>query len=41
MPPPEPKPGKTRVKKDERKTLTSERALQALEEWLHKTPVAR
>jgi methylenetetrahydrofolate--tRNA-(uracil-5-)-methyltransferase len=34
MPPPEPKPGKTRVKKDERKTLTSERALQALDDWM-------
>jgi methylenetetrahydrofolate--tRNA-(uracil-5-)-methyltransferase len=29
-------PGKSRVKKDQRKTLTSERALQALEEWLEK-----
>ena len=36
MPPPEPPPGKTRVKKDQRKTLTSERALQALDEWLQK-----
>ena len=34
MPPPEPPAGKTRVKKDQRKTLTSERALQALDEWL-------
>jgi methylenetetrahydrofolate--tRNA-(uracil-5-)-methyltransferase len=34
MPPPEPRPGKSRVKKDERKTLTSERALQALDEWM-------
>jgi methylenetetrahydrofolate--tRNA-(uracil-5-)-methyltransferase len=41
MPPPEPPPGASRVKKDQRKTLTSERALQALEEWMLKTPVAR
>ena len=39
--PAEPKPGRTRVKKDERKTLTSERALRALEDWLQTTPVAR
>jgi len=41
MPPPEPPPGASRVKKDQRKMLTSERALRALEEWMHKTPVAR
>jgi len=39
MPAPEPPPGKSRVKKDQRKTLTSERALQSLEEWLHRSPV--
>jgi len=41
MPPPEPPPGSSRVKKDQRKMLTSERALRALEEWMLKTPVAR
>jgi methylenetetrahydrofolate--tRNA-(uracil-5-)-methyltransferase len=41
MPPPEPPPGLSRVKKDQRKMLTSERALRALEEWMLKTPVAR
>jgi len=34
MPPPEPPPGKTRVRKDQRKALTSERALKDLGEWL-------
>jgi len=33
MPPPDPPPGKFRVKKDQRKTLTSERALKDLDEW--------
>ncbi len=33
MPPPEPPPGKTRVRKDQRKALTSERALKDLDEW--------
>jgi methylenetetrahydrofolate--tRNA-(uracil-5-)-methyltransferase len=41
MPAPEPPPGKARVKKDQRKTLTSERALQSLAEWLHRAPVTR
>jgi methylenetetrahydrofolate--tRNA-(uracil-5-)-methyltransferase len=41
MPAPEPQPGKSRVKKDQRKALTSARALQALDEWLHRTAVAR
>ena len=35
MPPPEPTPGKTRVRKDQRKSLTAERALRDLDEWLH------
>jgi methylenetetrahydrofolate--tRNA-(uracil-5-)-methyltransferase len=34
MPPPEPPPGKTRVKKEQRKSLTAERALHDLDEWL-------
>jgi len=34
MPPPDPAPGKSRVRKDQRKTLTAERALHDLEEWL-------
>ena len=39
MPPPEPAPGKSRVKKDQRKALTAERALRDLDEWLHSSPV--
>ena len=35
MPAPEPPPGRSRVKKDQRKSLTAERALRDLEEWLH------
>jgi methylenetetrahydrofolate--tRNA-(uracil-5-)-methyltransferase len=35
MPPPDPRPGKAKVRKDERKTLTSERALQALDDWMN------
>jgi methylenetetrahydrofolate--tRNA-(uracil-5-)-methyltransferase len=34
MPPPEPAPGKSRVKKDQRKALTSERALRDLDQWM-------
>jgi hypothetical protein len=34
MPPPDPPAGKRRLKRDERKTATSERALRALEEWI-------
>jgi methylenetetrahydrofolate--tRNA-(uracil-5-)-methyltransferase len=41
MPPPEPPPGSSRVKKEQRKMLTSERALLALEQWMLRTPVAR
>jgi methylenetetrahydrofolate--tRNA-(uracil-5-)-methyltransferase len=33
MPPPEPPGGRRRLKRDERKTATSERALRALDEW--------
>jgi methylenetetrahydrofolate--tRNA-(uracil-5-)-methyltransferase len=39
MPPPDPRPGRSRVKKDERKTLMAERALQALAEWLDEAAV--
>jgi methylenetetrahydrofolate--tRNA-(uracil-5-)-methyltransferase len=39
MPPPEPAPGKSRVRKDQRKTATAERALHDLEEWMHKSAV--
>jgi methylenetetrahydrofolate--tRNA-(uracil-5-)-methyltransferase len=34
MPPPDPADGRRRLKRDERKTATSERALRALEEWI-------
>jgi methylenetetrahydrofolate--tRNA-(uracil-5-)-methyltransferase len=34
MPAPEPPPGKTRVKKDQRKSLTAERALRDLDAWM-------
>jgi methylenetetrahydrofolate--tRNA-(uracil-5-)-methyltransferase len=34
MPPPDPPDGRRRVKRDERKTATSERALRALDEWI-------
>ena len=34
MPPPESHDGRRRLKKDERKTATSERALRALDEWI-------
>ena len=37
MPPPEPAPGKSRVRKEQRKTLTAERALRDLDEWMHKS----
>src|SRR5690606_14848663 len=40
MPPPEPRPGTRRVRKDERKTLTAERALRALEEWMEHQAVS-
>ena len=40
MPPPEPAPGRSRVKKDQRKTLTADRALRDLDEWLHRSPAA-
>jgi methylenetetrahydrofolate--tRNA-(uracil-5-)-methyltransferase len=34
MPPPDPPDGRRRLKRDERKTATSERALRALDEWI-------
>ena len=34
LPPPDPADGRRRLKRDERKTATSERALRALEEWI-------
>ena len=37
MPPPEPAPGKSRVRKEQRKTLTAERALRDLDEWMHES----
>ena len=35
MPPPEPPPGRRKLGKADRKTATSERALAALDEWMH------
>jgi methylenetetrahydrofolate--tRNA-(uracil-5-)-methyltransferase len=41
MPPPDAPEGRRRLKRDERKTATSERALQALDEWLASAPVTQ
>ena len=38
MPPPDVPAGRRRLKRDERKTATSERALQALDEWIASAP---
>jgi methylenetetrahydrofolate--tRNA-(uracil-5-)-methyltransferase len=35
MPSPQPPPGTTRVRKDQRKALTAEQALQSLDDWMH------
>ena len=39
MPPPDATPHGRRLKKEERKTATSMRALAALEEWIEQYPV--
>jgi methylenetetrahydrofolate--tRNA-(uracil-5-)-methyltransferase len=41
MPPPDAAAGGRRVKRDERKTATSERALRALDEWMAAAAMAR